>query len=105
MSDHPSMIGGMSKSLFEITPLFAAALSLGVFGSVLYFVMKARVEKAGIPIKVFGTWRELLRLLRFYKELAPTKGWSLWPIAGFWISVAVMMVLALILGWTSTPHR
>jgi hypothetical protein len=49
----------MSKSLFEMTPLFAAALFLGIIGTVLYFLMRARVEKAGIPIKFFGTWREL----------------------------------------------
>jgi hypothetical protein len=93
----------MARNLFEVTPLFGIGLLLGIFASVLYFLMRARVVNAGVPVKWFGTWRELQRVLRIYKELAPGKGWALWPIAGYWISVAAMVVLGLILGLSSRP--
>jgi len=90
----------MIRSLFEVTPLFILAIVIGVFGSVLYFMMRARVAKAGIPVKFYVTGKETKRILRLYKELAHTKGWSLWPITGYWISLVVIILLGLMLVWS-----
>jgi hypothetical protein len=91
----------LPRSPFEITPLFTAALLVAVLGSILYFIMRARVAGAGIPVKFYVSWKELRRVLRLYKELAPEKGWSLWPIAGYWVSIATLIVIGLVLAWTS----
>ena len=91
----------LPPSLFDVTPLFGAALFVGALGSILYFVMRARVVDAGIPVKFYVTWKELRRVLRLYKELASNKGWSLWPIVGYWVSIVFLVMLGLALAWTS----
>jgi hypothetical protein len=91
----------LPPSLFEVTPLFGGALLVAAFGSILYFVMRTRVAGAGITVKFYVTWKELRRVLRLYKELAPNKGWFLWPIADYWASIVFLVMLAL--AWTSRP--
>jgi hypothetical protein len=87
----------------DVDPLVAAFLIAGLFGSALFWFMKARVASTGIPVKYYSP--EIRRILRFYRELAPSKGWSLWPIAGFWISLVATFVFGLIFSRSGHPNR
>jgi hypothetical protein len=87
----------------DVDPLVAAFFIASLSWVALFLLMKARVASTGIPVSYY--WPEIRRILRFYRELAPSKGWSLWSIAGFWISVAAAFVFALILSQSGHLNR
>jgi hypothetical protein len=76
-----------------MSSLFIAALVCAGVANAAYFLMLVRLRKAGVRVKLFATIRDLFRVLSKYRELAPTRGWSLWPVYAFW--VATIGVIAL----------
>jgi hypothetical protein len=64
---------------------FAAAVVLGGFTGLCYFVAIWRLVKRGIHVKFLATPKDTFRVLRQYRNLAPENAWSLWPIYGYWL--------------------
>jgi hypothetical protein len=93
----------MVRSVNDVNPLVAALFLVGSFGIILFWLMRTRVASTGIPVKYFRS--EIRRIIRLYRELAASKDWSSWPIAGYWISAAVVVLLGLILAWATRPNR
>jgi len=87
----------------DVNPLVAGFFIGCILANALFWLMKARVASTGIPVKYYSP--ELRRILRLYKELAPNKGWSLLPIAGFWISATATFVFMLIYSGFWHPRR
>ena len=65
----------------DVDPLVAAFCLVSLIWTILFWLVRGRVASTGIPLKYFTP--EMRRVIRFYRELAPSKGWSLWPIAGW----------------------
>ncbi len=72
-------IGRETVTLFFLGLLFAGlACILG------YRVMWC-VSRAGLPVKIFATVSDTVRMFRVYRQLAPSHGWPVWPVFGFWV--------------------
>jgi hypothetical protein len=78
------------------TPLFKGALVAGVVASIFYFWILFRLVRAGVRVKYFATIFDTARMFRTYCEMAPSRGWPLWPIYGFWMAGGVMFTLGIL---------
>lgn len=64
------------------------------------FLIMWRVSRVGFPVKTFANLRDTIRLLKTYRQIAPGRGWSLWPITGYWVCVAGMFAAVFIFVFT-----
>ena len=80
--------------------LFLLALLFGGLGCILYYRVMWCVSRAGVPVKFFATVFDAIRMFRAYRQLAPSRGWPLWPITGFWASVAAMFCMGFLIEFT-----
>jgi len=71
--------------------LFLLALLFGGLACILGYRIMWCVSRAGVPVKVFATVFDTVRIFRVYRQLAPSRGWPLWPITGFWVLSGVAM--------------
>ncbi len=44
-------------------------------------------------------------MFRVYRQFAPSRGWPLWPIIGFWVSVAAMFCMGFLIELTDDGYR
>ncbi len=78
--------------------LFALGLLAAALATVLYYRVMWYVSRAGLPVKVFSSVLDTLRMFRLYKHLAPSRGWPLWPIPGFWLLASTALLLGIAAG-------
>lgn len=64
---------------------FAAAVALAGAASYCYYIAVWRISKRGLRVKFLAMPKDMLRVFREYRDLAPENAWSLWPIYGFWL--------------------
>jgi hypothetical protein len=79
-----------TSKLFFLMLLFAA------FGTAIGYWIRWRVSRAGFRVKAFATIHDTIGLFRTYRQIAPSRGWSLWPIVSFWVCGTAMFALGFI---------
>jgi len=78
--------------------LFVLALLFGCLACILGYRVMWYLSRAGVPVKIFGSVFDTVRMFRQYKQLAPSRGWSRWPIVGFWVFAAIAFVFGIAAG-------
>ncbi|MBI3669390.1 MAG: hypothetical protein HY237_06400 [Acidobacteria bacterium] len=84
--------------------LFLLALLFGGFACALGYRVMWCVARAGHPVKVFATVFDTIRVFRVYRQLAPTRGWPLWPIMGFWVLSGIAFVFGIAAALSLPPR-
>ena len=73
---------------------FSAGILFGVCGSILYFRMASKVREAGVNTPLFGTVRDLTKVLRIYCQSAESHKWPRWPAVAFLLALAATFAAA-----------
>lgn len=63
-------------------PLFFVLLGSG---TIAHFTMMLRVSNAGDPVRFYRAFWQYEAYYRRYAELAPGRGWGLWPYHSAWL--------------------
>ncbi len=74
--------------------LLLAFLSAGI-GNLLGFRIEHLACSAGYPRRWMKSLPYFLELLRFYRRVAPKKGWPLWYVPAFWLCGGLMFASAI----------
>jgi len=83
---------------FAISVFFALAASLN------WYLVAWRLSTLGFPIKLFATLRDTISMFREYAHAAPTKGWSKWPLAVFWLTSVGMLLAGIAAVLSASPE-
>lgn len=84
----------------EMSPLLKAGMVAAALATIIYYWILFKLVKAGVRVKYFATIFDSARMFRTYCEMAPSRGWPLWPLYALWMSVGVMFTL----GFLSVPR-
>jgi len=91
--------------LIPISGLLILLFFFAGFGTAFYYWIRSRVSGAGHPVKTFSTFGDTLRLLRTYRQIAPTRAWSLWPIVAYWVCLAAVFAVPLLIIFAGDPSN
>lgn len=79
-------------------------LLLAFLGCIFWYLVALRLLKLGARVKLFATPRDTFSMFREYRKVAPTKGWSGWPIAAFWFCVVCMFIAGIAAALTASAR-